>query len=689
MSSYDRKVNLFLKKFLPQQQITDNFLEYLVKQNRDTFQRMFPFEGVFSGGVMSAVAADQFQLSNTLFATDGLGHLMILDPAESIIPFENTININYHTGLRYNEIPREVETNVRTGQFEYTFIEERIGELGVPALVVDNGTSLTLRVDTVCESGVSHAGRKCRVWLNRAVGDSDAFYEGTVVFSGGFNILNVPHLLGQTAGLVSTTTSDYKIFLIGPTVRRNTNLNNDPNIAYLGYARGAGAGNTPSIFTQTDVTQLYNVNAITPMNDIQKSFLVGGGLIAWDLTSKTLTWSAALKLLLTNRSYGFTINASSISSIEIGDVLYILTDVTGGVVTITKVTSGNVPDDVYAVPIAVRYDNDLYFRDGALELKGDAGGSTTGRINDITKDLLDFIGATGESDEAPNYPSVNIVTQGSSLVVAISELDAEIQAILDAYALEQIFDVAAPTTVFNLTNFTVDASNLIPDIEMYWNGQRITLGATRGFKKNSASQMETNFTISEGEVVFRKERTGAGGGGGGGNLQCQDEGVALDSNVTQIDMVGAGVTGQQISPGVVRYTIPGAAGGNSQQVKNMTGVTIPAYSVLAWLNDGTVALADPATFSLSDFAGITNSSIADGAYGTVTKQGTLAGAISGLGAAPGEKVYLSPIPGTMTLTPPDPLLYSLINLGTAEPPSGLAQPQAIDLYVHVVVESEI
>ena len=432
MPTNDKKVQIYLKKFLTQQQMQDNFLEYLLNAARQNLATIYPFSGVFRGGAFSSAIADQFTLETPLKATDGQGHLLSLDPSEAIIPFQNTLGVDYFVGLRYNEIFQETETNVRTGKVEYTFFQERIGELAEPNSLVDNGSDLTFIVDSVAEVGVSNANRKVIVYKKRAEKLTDAFEEISVVWDGSNNKITTTTLLGQVAGSVSVDPADYQVFLIGPTVRRNTDLRTDLEIAFLGIATGAGAGNPPTIFDDSDKNLLFDSETFNELMDLEKSFLTDGGDITWDLTTETITWSADLKVRIPSRSFDYTLSATSIPSLADGDVLYFEADGVGGVRPVIKVANGAVPRTPIAEPILFRSGNNIYFRDGCLELIGDASSSTIGRIDGITQDLLTFVGATDESDADPNYSTTNYVSQGLGLTSQISALDAAMRIINNA-----------------------------------------------------------------------------------------------------------------------------------------------------------------------------------------------------------------------------------------------------------------
>jgi 3D (Asp-Asp-Asp) domain-containing protein len=127
-----------------------------------------------------------------------------------------------------------------------------------------------------------------------------------------------------------------------------------------------------------------------------------------------------------------------------------------------------------------------------------------------------------------------------------------------------------------------------------------------------------------------------------------------------------------------------------KKVKNMTGTQIEKYQIVAWTDVGTVALADATLHTLSDIAGMTLTVIPNGSWGWILKQGYAAGALDGMGAIPGDKILLSPtVPGLMTKDPITDLDVSIIGIGRAEPPSGVASANAIDLHMELNIEQEI
>lgn len=331
MSTGDKRTNIYLKKFLPQQQFRDNLQLYIQSLVEEITAAIYPSSGVFGAGsgiITPSLSASKFNISSPTLGTDALGHLVNLDPSQgSEVPFENALGVDYWVGLRFNFLDaaddQTVETNVRTGLFEYTFDQEAVGEVADPDLVVDNGTNLTLRVNTVTESGVNNAGRIVRVYLKPrqsggslgALSEATPYEDVTVAFSGGNNQITTSTLLGQTVGNVSTTTSDYRCVLLGPTVKRNTDLSLDPNIILLAKITGTGSGN---VITTGDIDQSYRV-VLQQLSGIPAAsgmniLLEGGGTISHDASIVgKVAWSSAIKVRPLGTSFELTVNASDVT----------------------------------------------------------------------------------------------------------------------------------------------------------------------------------------------------------------------------------------------------------------------------------------------------------------------------------------------------------------------------------------
>lgn len=217
--------------------------------------------------------------------------------------------------------------------------------------------------------------------------------------------------------------------------------------------------------------------------------LAEGGDVSFDATSGLLTWSAAFQVL---HPFGTasSITASSANMLDGASLVYSLDLVNGGAVekgnqainittggtvltvdpitydtltlgnvvvdsagTLTYITaidpdsnqitvndalvtgagtifqdqyaSGQAPLTIDTFTLAARSGNRIYFYRGLLELED---GETSQVGDGVSSQLLAYMGATSESDSDPNYTSTAVVTQGSSLTQAISDLDGTVGA---------------------------------------------------------------------------------------------------------------------------------------------------------------------------------------------------------------------------------------------------------------------
>ena len=198
------------------------------------------------------------------------------------------------------------------------------------------------------------------------------------------------------------------------------------------------------------------------------------------------------------------------------------------------------------------------------------------------------------------------------------------------------------------------------------------------------------------EIQFSSDGQVAGGGGGGGggyssglNLGTAGSGKAEVYASTNLDKLFFKRLRSGLGIDIVQdddYITFAANGGGStapigKMLYNNTGTSIPAGSVLAFANDGSVELADANVASLSDIAGVCPNTIGLDAYGMVVRVGNVPGVLAGFSAPPGARVYLSEIPGQLSLTAPMPQPgTAIIIVGTAEPASNTQTP-CDDLFV--------
>jgi hypothetical protein len=103
-----------------------------------------------------------------------------------------------------------------------------------------------------------------------------------------------------------------------------------------------------------------------------------------------------------------------------------------------------------------------------------------------------------------------------------------------------------------------------------------------------------------------------------------------------------------------------------------------------WGLDGKVWRASAVTTDGDSFCGITGEDIPPNTPGLVYRSGWVTNAIVGLGAHPGQPVFLSITAGTFTLTPPSQSGSLIFKIGTAEPGDGVAG-EATDLWIDKTV----
>lgn len=272
MSTSAVYTNIESKKLMGTIDFGERMLAHMRELVRENSERVWD-EDVVHGSQLTLAAdgANKFKVTGTALASDGDGRILDIANAavNSAIQFENVVSIPYYVGLKYAEIPSGSRINTRSGWPEYEGWKEEIGESGAPDSVTNLGSTLRMVVDGVTEAGVSNAGRKVLVFKNspgkNAITDAIAIEECTVVWSGGQNIIETTAQFGQDT--VSTTAADYTVVLLGPVVKRNTDLRLQSGIAFLGIITGAGAGTPPSVFDHTDqeitVASLSKLHHIT------------------------------------------------------------------------------------------------------------------------------------------------------------------------------------------------------------------------------------------------------------------------------------------------------------------------------------------------------------------------------------------------------------------------------------------
>lgn len=263
MTTGNEYANITQKKLLGYRDLNDRMLSYLTNSLKENFSYVWGTNVVLGSQiVIEADGSDAFKITGTSVATDGIGNLLKISDSlvNDGISFENTTSVNYYVGLKYAKIPNEIDINPRTGLPEYRSWIEEIGEEGTPDSVTDNGNgTITFVVDGVTESGVTNAGRQVLVYKiitdKNATTASVAIEICTVAWSGTNNTITTTAAFGQST--VSTVNTDYQVVLLGPTVKRYTDLRSESNYVFIGIIEGNGG--TPTVFNMDD----QNITTIT------------------------------------------------------------------------------------------------------------------------------------------------------------------------------------------------------------------------------------------------------------------------------------------------------------------------------------------------------------------------------------------------------------------------------------------
>jgi hypothetical protein len=433
--------------------------------------------------------------------------------------------------------------------------------------------------------------------------------------------------------------------------------------------------------------------------------LTGGGLIQWDNTPSTFQWSSDIKIFSHGRKNYHRIAAGSVVIPE-GSLAYVtLPDLPQPTIPLTvQVIDSEVytPDrnGVRNLVLMYRNANILHSKYGPFSLQ--PGEESTGGFGQtIPQDVLTFIGSNGETDAAPNYIHENYVSDGDSLVAAISVLDAQLAYISNLKPLEEKIVVLSSTYTVTATTLIWDPLNTEYDIVVTKNGQRMSIETTalsldplttEDYRKISATQITfAKQLISGDKIIIRRENAGSNLG----NNTAKLNGIVVASALNKFNFVGGNWTIANASNGQVNISVSGGGGGGggsgaslTKMVYNNTGATVPANAAVAWVDDGSITLADSNSMAVSDFAGITQTSIPNNSYGPVYKSGAAPFACIGLGATPGQKIYLGEVPGALQLNAPAGLTDTVLIVGRAEPPDNVWTGSADDLFIELQIVSE-
>lgn len=256
MPTGDTRVELALKRFLSQNRLSSNFMDYLRTEYLDLGARIFPESGLFTYPVTITPnwGGNTFTLTpDPVEGIDNAGHVLQLEDAahRTNIAFANVGGVHYWVGLRYIEIVSGVYANPRSGVAEYDLNMNEVGEKDVPDSVTDNldGT-ITFVINTITQSGYSHAGRSVKVWLKNplSIDATVAIETRTSTYAAPNNEIRTVGALGQS--VISVDPNDYYVALIGPTVHGQPLAAPMPfgdEYIVLGYIVGGAPGSVSTV----------------------------------------------------------------------------------------------------------------------------------------------------------------------------------------------------------------------------------------------------------------------------------------------------------------------------------------------------------------------------------------------------------------------------------------------------------
>lgn len=288
------RTRLYNKKLLDYLTMDTKLLAWMVSEFRQLHSDAYTKDGVL-GGVAITVAPTGNNMVNiaaamAVDAVSGTGRRFKLASGDSRLQnlkIPPDAAVVYDVGLEQSDVEQGIEINPRTGDPEYLEFKEMLGRVGTPTSVTDNGNgTLTINVNSLCESGKDYSGRTVRVWLKsrtdggigpKSPTEAIAIQNITIAYSAPNNTITVPNLMGQTAA--STTAADYKVMINGPTVKREgaENLRNTVGCLFLAAVTSVAAA-APIVSCNTTDQNLIGLDLSTTG---QASNIQYGGGGAW------------------------------------------------------------------------------------------------------------------------------------------------------------------------------------------------------------------------------------------------------------------------------------------------------------------------------------------------------------------------------------------------------------------------
>ncbi|MGH7340862.1 MAG: hypothetical protein ACREKH_10270, partial [Candidatus Rokuibacteriota bacterium] len=258
MATDQSSARIYNKKIAPLATWKDEFLDYLINQVEDENANNFRIDGVFDTAVaVVAVGNNMVNIAAAASAraTTGLGKTVKLGAADT--RFQNVrvppdAAVIYGVAIEQQRVDAGIEINPRTGESEYIRFTELPGRLGQPTSVTDNGNgTITFNVNSITESGKDYSGRSVRVWMKSrtdggigpfATTEAVGIETRTVAFAATNNTITTVAKFGQ--GTIDVTAFNYRVLLVGPTVRREglEDLRNTAGAVFLARVTSVAAG---------------------------------------------------------------------------------------------------------------------------------------------------------------------------------------------------------------------------------------------------------------------------------------------------------------------------------------------------------------------------------------------------------------------------------------------------------------
>jgi hypothetical protein len=378
--------------------------------------------------------------------------------------------------------------------------------------------------DTTANGGT---GQEFTQNVNTVAEQLPTLVSNVVAFSGATDRL--PLAIVTTAGGAITSIQDSRKFLFNVEVDWTfPSVRSDKTIGSLKNAYDAQATIMKEIKGTNGWTDI-GWSSVKTLKEYQNAFFYGGGVLAWDGT--TLNMPGDLGLEIAGRPNPYAVLSGSYAIPE-GSALYvdIPPGTPSGAITPIIAPLASVPINPTSTGFSPYLQVVFFRRNGILYSDCDIPDLDPGESAVIGESIAQSLqGRLGVINDAnfEAYSSTNYVPASASYPEAISDLDQalqtaynEINQALTSHALEDSFVISAPQTDFTSSDFSWSPDNTIPDIQVYRNGQKMTLAKdgtalTGDYQKTSQTNISFFYPINantdvNAKITIRQERTGGG-----------------------------------------------------------------------------------------------------------------------------------------------------------------------------------